>query len=233
MDWPENPKGLVRSSTSYHRTSRFVSIVSCFGLTNVLSRMCSQDTLDVELLSQTANGDREAFATLAERHQAAIYRLVQVLTKSIQDAEDALQQTFLSAFRSAHTYRGTASVRTWLLTIARNAALRERKRAAVVVAKEESLIRLGYKAGWSRDNPETLAIRLQNIDALRAAIASLPKESAEILILRDLEGLSDEQTAKLLDISLVAAKSRLHRSRLKLAAQLRKTTDNKGGTNAR
>lgn len=179
---------------------------------------------DATLLLETARGNRAAFETLVARHQAAVYRYARAIAQNDADAEDLLQETFLSAFLFAAGFRGDSSVRTWLLVIARNAALRLRarnSRASADAQGEAPLAELGWRAGWSQDDPESLAICAQRRDRLERALRSLPPEYREILVLRDLEGLSGPETAQLLGCGLPAMKSRLHRARLSLAAALR------------
>lgn len=170
----------------------------------------------------------EAFDTLVREHQASVYRLARLLTHDPADAEDILQQTFLRAWRARDQFRGDASARTWLLTITRNAALSMRARrghdplAAAAEADPDTIADLGVRAGWGAVSPEELAIRAQRRHDLRAAFSRLDDAAREILTLRDFEGLSGEDTAALLGLSLPAMKSRLHRARLALAAQLQK-----------
>jgi RNA polymerase sigma-70 factor (ECF subfamily) len=178
---------------------------------------------DEELLAQSAAGDRGAFEAVVSRHQAAVFRLARALTGSRADAEDVLQEAFLSAFLFARGFRGEATVRTWLLTITRHAAYRlARKRGAPSEDIDSvPLPDLGWRAGWSQNDPETLAMKAQRRERLDRALQSLSPEAREVLVLRDLEGLSGEETAAMLGIELAAMKSRLHRARLALAAALR------------
>ena len=176
---------------------------------------------DEELIALSALGDRRAFDRLVERHAAAVYRLTNVMTGDPMTAEDALQQTFLSAYRHASSFRSEASVRTWLLAIARNAALRLRSKRGSEDVVEEPLLQLGLDAGWGTDDPEALAIAAERNQLLRSAMAELCREDQEVLILRDVEGLSGIEAAEVLGIGERALKSRLHRARLRLAGALR------------
>jgi len=179
---------------------------------------------DFELLQRTAGGDRAAFSVFVERHQAAIFRHASHLTSRREDAEDLLQETFLSALRAAGQFRGDASARTWLFTIARNASLRRylAKDAGRTSGEDEAdLETLALRAGWGAENPESLAILAQNRARLEAALASLNPGEREVILLRDIEGFSGEETASILGLSLAAVKSRLHRGRIELAARLR------------
>lgn len=185
---------------------------------------------DGELLASAARGSRQPFHQLVVRHQAALWRHARALTNSREDAEEVLQETLLSAWKSAGTYRGEANVKTWLFTIARHAAFRLGRKASA----EPELVdidTLGDMAGWGVDpaemhrgasrDPESLAILAQDRKRMSSALNALGPEDREILILRELEGLSGEDTARILGISLVAMKSRLHRARLRLAIALR------------
>jgi RNA polymerase sigma-70 factor (ECF subfamily) len=161
------------------------------------------------------------FDALVTRHQASVFRLARLLTRSQDDAEDVLQQTFLSAWRHRAQFRGEASVRTWLLTIARNTALTARTRLGREPLDATPLDDLGIRAGWGGPSPEDLAIRSEQHHRLSAAFARLSADDQTILTLRDLEALSGDATAQLLGLSVPAMKSRLHRARLTLAALVR------------
>ena len=191
-------------------------------------------TSDRDLIALAAEGDRRAFELLVERHAAAVLRLTTAVSGDPTAAEDALQQTFLNAYRSASGFRGDASVRTWLLSIARRAAYRVRPRIDREKLVEEPLLELGVQAGWGSADPEAIAIAAERTGALRKALSTLSAEDQEVLILRDLEGLRGAEAAKLLGIGERALKSRLHRARLRLAVALRQaapehTHDLEGG----
>jgi RNA polymerase sigma-70 factor (ECF subfamily) len=175
---------------------------------------------DRDLIARTAEGDRRAFELLIERHAAAVLRLATAASDP-STAEDAMQQTFLSAYRYAATFRGDASVRTWLLTIARNTTYRLRGKTQREEPVEEPLMALGADAGWGSDDPEAIAIAAERRDALRDALATLSPDDQEVLILRDLEGLRASEAAEVIGVGERALKSRLHRARLRLAALLR------------
>ena len=191
-------------------------------------------TSDRDLIAHAAAGDHRAFECLVERHAAAVLRIATVVTGNPTMAEDALQQTFLSAYRSAASFRADASVRTWLLTIARNAGYRLRAKAAREDLAEEPLMKLGLEAGWGSDDPEALAIAAERKATLQRALRTLSSDDQEVLILRDIEGLRGPEASEVLGIGERALKSRLHRARLRLAAALRAAaeiavTDTDGG----
>lgn len=177
---------------------------------------------DEELLKRTAAGDREAFDEVVVRHQAAVFRFARAATDGAAAAEDVLQETFLAAWRGASSFQGRSAVRTWLLTIARNQAWHHRERMARIPVDDVPLPELGVAAGWGDQSPEEGALRSQRRDRLARALAALTPGEREILVLRELEELSGEETAIALGIGLAAMKSRLHRARLRLAAELGK-----------
>jgi RNA polymerase sigma-70 factor (ECF subfamily) len=176
---------------------------------------------DSALLDRTYRGDRDAFSDFVERHQEAVFRYLCARIGSHADCEDILQETFLAAFRGAGSFRGDASARAWVLGIARNCSRRHfRKR----VGEPDNLLSmedLGLQAGWGGPPfPESFLETLARRDVLEKALSRLSPEEREVLVLRELEGLSGEETARVMDLSLGAMKSRLHRARLSLASVL-------------
>jgi RNA polymerase sigma-70 factor, ECF subfamily len=184
---------------------------------------------DHDLIFAMAAGRADALDALVERHQATILRYLRALTAGEQAAEDALQETFLAAWRGAASYRGDAPGRAWLFALARRQAARTWRRrvgepTAPVALDELSDLQLGLAAGWGDvgaiDPLNALEARRES-EHLDAALRRLSPEDREILVLRDLEQLSGTEVAALLDLSLPAQKSRLHRARLRLMAALR------------
>lgn len=152
-------------------------------------------------------------------HREAVWRFVRTLTRDEAAAEDALQETFLAAWRGAATFRGDGSALGWLLAIARHAVYRQHRVRAGEPERLDSLEALGEAAGWGADpDPlDTLVVQ----DEVRRALAHLVLEDRELLLLRDGEGLTNEACASLLELGLPALKSRLHRARLRFVSHLR------------
>jgi RNA polymerase sigma-70 factor, ECF subfamily len=179
---------------------------------------------DETLIGRTAAGDRSAFERLVRRHQPSVLRFLRALAYDEEDAEEALLETFLGAWRGAARFRYDASARTWLLGIARHAIYRRHRRWSEDPASTVSLRELGRSAGWGVQDDDFVD-RLVNPDVLAGALASLSAEDREILILRELEGLSADEAAAVAGLSEVAARNRLHRARLRLIAGLREGAD--------
>lgn len=181
---------------------------------------------DETLIGRTAAGDRSAFERLVRRHQASVFRFTRALAHDDADAEAALYETFLAAWRSAGRFRYDASARTWLLSIARHAIYRRHRRwADDDPSPFVSLRELGEAAGWGVED-ESFVDRLVDAEVLAGALAALSPEDREILILRELEGLSDEEAAGVAGLTEGAARNRLHRARMRLMTHLRKDPGN-------
>lgn len=179
------------------------------------------EEVDRELIAGVARGDRDAFATLVARHRDAVWRVVKTRSTDDARAEDALQETFLGVWRGASGYAGTASVRGWILGLARRQAARTYRRRAGEPLNHVELSDLGAAAGWGTCTPEADAASREDLERLRAALDALDPEDREVIVLRDLEQLTGPEAARILDMTLPAMKSRLHRARLRLLATLR------------
>ena len=184
--------------------------------------------LDAGLLRQSAVGDRLAFLTFMTRHQAAVLRFCRTLAGSRQDAEDVLQETFLTAWRKAATFEGRGGARSWLLTIARRKFYRSARSPKPTPAGDvATLEELGAAAGWGRSD-SSRRFGLDEQIELRRAFESLSRSDRQILVLRDLEGFSNAESAAILGIEVPAVKSRLHRARLRLMSRLTKGANHEG-----
>lgn len=132
-------------------------------------------------------------------------------------ADDVTQEALLVALRDAGAFRGEGSRRAWLFGIVRNVARSHGRSARRAESTEPTLLDLGISAGWGQVVPAREDEKL----AIRDAYALLDDEEREVLWLRDVEGLSGEETAHALGVSLPAMKSRLHRARLRLLGAYR------------
>lgn len=187
-------------------------------------RVTGETESDEELLRRMAQRDGAALRVLVRRHGPALTRYLERTTDR-SSVDDVLQETLLSAWRFAGTYRGDASVKSWLYTIARNAAFRARRRVREEPHVDDDLDTLGRRAGFGVEAPDRALAREEESAALDAAFAALDADDREMLILRDVEGLSGEESARVLGLSIAAMKSRLHRARLRLVAAMRDATE--------
>jgi RNA polymerase sigma-70 factor (ECF subfamily) len=177
---------------------------------------------EAELVEAAQRGERPAIAELLARYEAPIYRLGLRFCKNPEDARDVLQDTLLAAARGFPTYRGDAAVGTWLYTIARSYCIKQRRRRAPSSSTT-------WSAGDDaevRDLPDTAALPDEAAighelrRAVERAIDSLSTPYREVLILRDVEGLTAPEVAAALGIGVDAVKSRLHRARVAVREKL-------------
>lgn len=165
------------------------------------------------LVDAARAGDLDAFELLVRRHQAAVYRLALRMLGSEADAEDMAQETFVQAWRSLGRFRGHSAFGTWLFRIATNRCLNAVAARRVTVTLDEEQV------GAGGDPSETVQ-RHTRLRAMVAAMLELPAEQRAALVLRELEGLSYDEIANVLEISSSAVKGRIHRARLALIARL-------------
>jgi RNA polymerase sigma-70 factor (ECF subfamily) len=189
---------------------------------------------ETALVAQARKGGIEAFTALVNRYEGNIFRLARHITQNPEDAEDVLQETFLKAYEHLEDFQGNSKFYTWLVRIAVNQSLmklRKRKSDASVSLDdpydtgEETVTR--EIAVWD-PNPELTYSREEIRGILEKAIDSLPPTFRAVFALRDIEGLSTEETATALNLSIPAVKSRLLRARLRLREKLTRVFRRKG-----
>lgn len=169
---------------------------------------------DGALVRAAQGGDVEAFAELVRRHERRLRLVLVRVLDDARDVEEAVQDAFVQAWRHLDGYRGEAAVFTWLYRIGVNEALARRRRKRVVTVELGAAEVEGSRAGVA--SPEVAAEQSEVRGRVIAALAELPLEYREAVVLRDVAGLSNEEVAAALDVSVAAAKSRVHRGRLRL-----------------
>ena len=179
---------------------------------------------DEELLTGARQGDAAALEALLVRYQPHIYRFGLRMCGNVEDAGDVAQESLLSMARSVRNFRGDSSVSSWLYTIARRFCIKKRRRSKFAPAREESLDTPGTTAAQQLadpgPSPEQTASNRELATALTHAIDALDPPQREVLVLRDIEGLSAPEVAKILGLSVDAVKSRLHRARIAIREEL-------------
>src|SRR5450432_4168524 len=181
---------------------------------------------ELALVASGKAGDVTAFEELVRRYDRNVFRIAQHITQNREDAEDVVQDAFIKAYTNLKQFQGQSKFYTWLVRIAVNEALmklRRRKPERTVSLDEEvkteddSLPR--EVADWS-PNPEQMYNQAELRDILTRTIQGLPSGFRTVFVLRDVEGLSTEETAEALELSIPAVKSRLLRARLQLRERL-------------
>jgi RNA polymerase sigma-70 factor (ECF subfamily) len=176
----------------------------------------------IELLKKQ---DREAFAQLVDYASAPIYRLALRMLNDEQDAEDVLQETFIKAYQALPGFEGRSSLKTWLFRIATNEALmllRKRKpqQAVMEIDREEDAVEEPKEIVDWCCVPEPELMSVETRKKLEEAASHLSPGLRAVFLLRDVEGLSGEETASILNGSVDVVKTRLLRARLKLREEL-------------
>jgi len=183
---------------------------------------------DLELVNDLRQGEAGAVETLVERHGAWIYRLALRLTGSPPDAEEVAQDALLKVVQKIDTFRGQAAFRSWVYRIVANLAyqrLRGRHKRedvsldAVLPVFDEMGRHTETISDWSEQMDDRLLAR-EARQRLQEAIDRLPPDYRVVFVLHDLEERPNAEIAELLDLSLPAVKSRVHRARLFLRAKL-------------
>jgi RNA polymerase sigma-70 factor (ECF subfamily) len=178
---------------------------------------------ETELIDRVREGDEEAFAVLVDRYRNRIHRLVYGLLRDADEAEDVTQEVFVKAFFRIASYKGNSAFYTWLYRVAVNAASDWRKkwrRRKGLSLEEGPTGSEGLKDEAPR--PERLAHGRELGEKIEAALAALPEKYRTILVLREYEGLSYEEMARVLSLRKGTVESRLFRARERLKSMLEK-----------
>ena len=183
---------------------------------------------ELALVHAAKAGDMGAFEDLVRRYDRNVFRIAQHITQNREDAEDVVQEAFLKAYQNLAKFQENSKFYTWLVRIAVNEALMKlrRRRPGQMVSLDEDIKTEDDSiprevADWS-PNPEQLYDQGELREILSKTIQGLPAGFRTVFVLRDVEGLSTEETAEALGLSVPAVKSRLLRARLQLRDRLTK-----------
>lgn len=183
------------------------------------------------LVAASRDGDPAALEALVQSHQDRVYSFAMRMCRNVEDAKDILQDTFLGVIRSIREFREESKFSTWLYRIAANACLKKRRRGVHDPTPEQELSlddlmprpdaegRKPEIPDWSGDAERAL-LQGELSARMESAIDKLPRDYKTVLVLRDVEGLSAEETAQALGLSVPAVKSRLHRARVFVRREL-------------
>jgi len=174
---------------------------------------------DRKAIARILDGDYDAFEKVVEKYQGRIYRHLRKMVKDNQWAEDLLQETFLNAYKGLKGFSGNSSLSTWLFRIATNNALMFlRKHRPESLQYDDDIMNEAH-ASFLTASPEFVSTPLDILlsaegrKKIEDAIESLPTLYRSVIVLRDVEGFSLEEVSEIMDSSVAAVKSRLHRAR--------------------
>ena len=186
---------------------------------------------EIELAKGLLSGDANAFERFVEHFRTRLFQYTWLVCRQREDAEEVAQEALLKVFESAGQLREPEHVRSWVFRIARNACLMKRRKSVFAPEQELSLDQF-YPAietngehrhieiaDWTQV-PEKDLLRQELREVLGRAIGELPDVYRSVVLLRDVEELSTEETARILDLSLDVVKTRLHRGRLAIRQKL-------------
>lgn len=191
----------------------------------------SEREVDQQLVERAQRGDKRAFELLVEKYQRKLARLVSRLVRDPGEVEDVTQEAFIKAYRALPSFRGDSAFYTWLYRIGINTAKnylvatgRRAPTSTAVDAEEAEGLENGEPL---RDinTPESLLLSKEIATTVNAAIESLPEELRSAIQLRELEGMSYEEIAKLMDCPIGTVRSRIFRAREAIAERLKPLLD--------
>jgi RNA polymerase sigma-70 factor (ECF subfamily) len=186
------------------------------------------------------DGDATAFDQFVEHFRKKIFNYTWLMCGQREDAEDVAQDTLMKAFESFDQLREPERIRPWIFRIARNACLMKRRKSIFAPSRELSLEEFLPATDSTGDRPrlqiadwsvlpDIKVLQLEMSEALHHAIGALPENYKSVMLLRDLEELSTQETAQILDLTEDAVKTRLHRARLAVRKKLDEHLRCKGG----
>jgi RNA polymerase sigma-70 factor (ECF subfamily) len=184
---------------------------------------------DTKLVTSIQTGHNELFEKLVERYERILYNFGLKICGLSDDAEDLVQDTFLNVFKYLNNFRHETKFKNWLFRIATSVCIKKRRRSKFAPERELSLDEFlpQDEADVEQEVPAWAALPLEQLlneelgHTLKQGILELPEKYRVVLVLRDVEGFSTEETAEILDLSPANVKVRLHRARLFLRDQVK------------
>jgi len=195
--------------------------------------------VDFQLVQRTVAGDQKAFELLVMKYQRRIERLIGRMVRDVDLVEDIAQETFIRAYRALHQFRGEAQFYTWLYRIAVNTA----KKALVDMRRDPTISESALRPSSSDDDetyrpanepttdetPETVLAAQEIAGVVEAAMAALPAELRQAVTLREIEGMSYEEIAEVMDCPIGTVRSRIFRAREAISARVKPLLDSQSG----
>jgi RNA polymerase sigma-70 factor (ECF subfamily) len=200
--------------------------------------MKNKKLTDVDVVNQFKAGDTLAFEEIISRYESKVMSLALRLTRNQEDAEEVMQDVFTTVYRKIEGFRGQSAFSSWLYRIVVNAAfmkLRKRKQSQTVSMDDISPAIKQYCVDRDTLNgaySQNIAISHEMQLVIQNAVSRLPDQYRAVFVLRDVDGLSNQETGEILNLSIPAVKSRLHRSRIMLRKKLQRYYEDYTGNKA-
>ena len=200
--------------------------------------MKDRNISDVGLVDEFKAGDISAFEEIISRYESKVMNLALRFTRNQEDAEEVLQDVFTTVYRKIDGFRGQSAFSSWLYRIVVNAAfmkLRKRKQTQTVSIDDLAPAVKQYcmeRDAVTNQHLHNVAISRELQEVLQRAIDRLPDQYRAVFVLRDVDGLSNQETGEILNLSIPAVKSRLHRSRIMLRKKLQRYYEDFTGNKA-
>jgi RNA polymerase sigma-70 factor, ECF subfamily len=188
--------------------------------------MSPEQITETQLVSRAVQGDKNALSEIVLKNEQMVYNTALRLVANTDDAECVLQETFLKVFQALPDFKGESSLSTWIYRIATNYALmrlRDKKKDFKGMDNVENQISKATVTAFNRsigNNPLRAVMNSELRQTMDKAIADLPPKFRSVFVLKDVEGFSLKEIADMLNLSLAAVKSNLHRARLFLRDRL-------------
>jgi RNA polymerase sigma-70 factor (ECF subfamily) len=182
-----------------------------------------ETTSDEQVVERALMGDADAFGEIVRRWERRIYALAFGMLGREEDARDATQETFLAAFRNLRGFRGEAKVSSWLHRIAVNQCITRQRRARVrseTAIEDEAQHDAGAFAVAAHESPAKQAESRQRTEAVRRAVAALPPELRQVIVMKEFEEMTFQEIAAALELPLSTVKSRLYTALRQLRMRL-------------
>jgi RNA polymerase sigma-70 factor (ECF subfamily) len=196
------------------------------------------NTSDLLLVEKTLAGDQRAFELLVVKYQSRIQRLIGRMVRDVDLVEDIAQETFIRAYRALHQFRGDAQFYTWLYRIAVNTA----KKSLMDLKHEPTVLDGGFHSSeeddetsqprnepTSEETPESVLAAKEIGNVVNAAMEALPDDLRQAVTLREIEGLSYDEIAVIMNCPIGTVRSRIFRAREAISARIRPLLENQSG----
>lgn len=171
---------------------------------------------DAQLIDAALAGDTEAFGQLVRKYQDRLYNAMVYVVGSVEDARDIVQEAFVQAFVKLETFHGNSAFYTWLYRIAFNASVSRHRRRKYTQSVEQVRDASGDEPSDPNEGPGHRLEQEERAEQVQRALARLSEEHRTVLVLREMEDLSYETIAEMMDVPVGTIRSRLHRARMHL-----------------